>query len=47
MLRAWMQSEEDGEGWDGMKRKAPAGHHLPPRNPGPCGATVGLICAHW
>lgn len=24
-----MQSEENAEGWDGMKRKAPAGQHLP------------------
>jgi hypothetical protein len=38
----------DGEGWDGMKRKAPAGQHLPQESwPGPCGLRVGLVCSHW
>jgi hypothetical protein len=38
----------DGEGWDGMKRKAPAGQHLPQGSwPGPCGLRVGLVCSHW
>jgi hypothetical protein len=38
----------DGEGWDGMKRKAPAGQHLPQESwPGPCRLRVGLVCSHW